>query len=279
MRKPSIESHRASPAMDSGAGSSRSDSPRLAPPFSEPGGHHSPLGRQYSPIETAPPPPPRCVSSSPPPPVPPPPEYRGQMLMKRASPRGTSPVALTQQMAALAMLNNGSQTPKPPPSYQSSVRCSPTGQVARPMAAWGARQATTPIIMQSVKSTQVQKPVLQTATAPPPPSYAMRPQPPTPPPYPKTPTTEPPSYASTMQALAAQRHPPPPMATTDSVAAPRPSPREMSSMNRESPGMQATREAISRETSREKYDHESPIPERKRMSKEKEEERRISKVK
>lgn len=37
-----------------------------------------------------------------------------------------------------------------------------------PLQAWGARQTVSqpPIIMQSVKSTQVQKPVLQTATAP-----------------------------------------------------------------------------------------------------------------
>ncbi|XP_065342060.1 serine/threonine-protein kinase LATS1 isoform X2 [Cloeon dipterum] len=312
MRKPSMDSHRGSPAVDSGAGSSRSDSPRLVIPFSEPGGNHSPLGggggggRQYSPVEAGasqpppPVPPPRCVSSSPPP-VPPPPDYRNQLHMKRASPRGASPVSLAQQMAYGLHINGGgggnsSPSPgfsssKPPPPYQSAVRSSPTaavpgggGQqaVARPMAAWGAaRQATTPIIMQSVKSTQVQKPVLQTATAPPPPSYALRPQqqpPPTPPPYPKTPTTEPPSYAITMQALAAQRHPPPPTpATTDSPAtAPRPSPREQPPL---AAAALPPRDAAARDNSREKYDHESPIPERKRMSKEKEEERRTSKVK
>ncbi|XP_012534602.1 serine/threonine-protein kinase Warts [Monomorium pharaonis] len=117
-----------------------------------------------------------------------------------------------------------------------------------PLQAWGARQAKTqpPIIMQSVKSTQVQKPVLQTAiaptapqsistsnTPPPPPSYAssiqQKQQQQQPPPvYPPVnnvtpsptsiPTTEPPSYATTMQALAAQRGihhplPPPPYST------------------------------------------------------------------
>ncbi|XP_014468386.1 PREDICTED: serine/threonine-protein kinase Warts [Dinoponera quadriceps] len=118
-----------------------------------------------------------------------------------------------------------------------------------PLQAWGARQAKTqpPIIMQSVKSTQVQKPVLQTAiaptspqpisttsnTPPPPPSYAtsiQQKQQQPPPAYPPVnnvaaasaaasigvPTTEPPSYATTMQALAAQRgmhHPPPPYGT------------------------------------------------------------------
>ena len=105
-----------------------------------------------------------------------------------------------------------------------------------------ARQAKTPtpIIMQSVKSTQVQKPVLQTAVAPasppvstPPPSYALSVQhkqvqaanipaqsvqgspPPTSSPtchYVNSvttsstiPTTDPPSYYSTMQAIAAAR--------------------------------------------------------------------------
>ncbi|KAM0732398.1 Serine/threonine-protein kinase LATS1 [Formica fusca] len=117
-----------------------------------------------------------------------------------------------------------------------------------PLQAWGARQAKTqpPIIMQSVKSTQVQKPVLQTAiaptapqpisttnnTPPPPPSYAssmqqkqqQQPLPAYPPvnnvvaPPTNIPTTEPPSYATTMQALAAQRGihhplPPPPYST------------------------------------------------------------------
>lgn len=120
-----------------------------------------------------------------------------------------------------------------------------------PLQAWGARQAKTqpPIIMQSVKSTQVQKPVLQTAiaptapqpistsnTPPPPPSYAssiQQKQQQPPPAYPPVnnvanpttgiPTTEPPSYATTMQALAAQRMhhplPPPPYgAPTDDVS-------------------------------------------------------------
>lgn len=151
------------------------------------------------------------------------------------------------------------------PNSQSQSMARPT-----PLQAWGVRQAKTqpPIIMQSVKSTQVQKPVLQTAiaptspqpisntpssTPPPPPSYAssiqqkqqqqqqQQSQPP-PPAYPPVvgnsngpssagavnigisvgvPTTEPPSYATTMQALAAQRGihhplPPPPYGTPTS---------------------------------------------------------------
>lgn len=143
-----------------------------------------------------------------------------------------------------------------------------THSMARPtpmQPGWGARQTIQPpVIMQSVRSTQVQKPMLQTATAPtspqpitgpsstppPPPSYAtsiqrkeQQPQPqPLPPAYPPVvvngtaacapnpgasisigvpvgvPTTEPPSYATTMQALAAQRqihHPPPPYPPTN----------------------------------------------------------------
>ena len=157
----------------------------------------------------------------------------------------------------------------PSPITVSAVGAASANQSTTPMAmptpltAWSARQAKTqpPIIMQSVKSTQVQKPVLQTAiappapqqtntavpssTPPPPPSYASpiqqkqqvqqqqqtQPAPPLPA-YPPSngssgasagasiigvavgvPTTEPPSYATTMQALAAQRgmhHPLPP---------------------------------------------------------------------
>ncbi|XP_026333449.1 serine/threonine-protein kinase Warts isoform X2 [Hyposmocoma kahamanoa] len=327
IRKPSLEReinlHRGSPALDSGAGSSRSDSPRQpeAPPLP-----HEKLSRQYSPsgfAEPPPPPPPRCPST---PPVPP----SVQHLMKRMSPapplppaRGTSPVApaaptpparqpmivqngpqvqqqLTQQIQALSIYQTGASAAElpppyplsgvpPPPSYSVSMqnRQSPTqsqdyrkspssgiysggtsagspspitvtqstGSASgmtrpTPIQAWTARQAVQPpIIMQSVKSTQVQKPVLQTAiapvapppvassvTQPPPPSYAssiQQKQAQTPPSYPlapkpsspgsttssgtspttpTVPTTEPPSYATTMQALAVQRgmHPMPP---------------------------------------------------------------------
>ncbi|GFT44351.1 hypothetical protein NPIL_533051 [Nephila pilipes] len=84
----------------------------------------------------------------------------------------------------------------PPSSYSSSPQPSPqhrapspggvaassvTSVLSRPAAlqAWSSRQAKSqsPIIMQSVKSTQVQKPVLQTAVAPtsPPPSCTVSP--------------------------------------------------------------------------------------------------------
>ncbi|XP_045028679.1 serine/threonine-protein kinase Warts isoform X1 [Daphnia magna] len=192
-------------------------------------------------------------SSAPPPPYPtgsasklvaPPPPYRGPDpgLSNRQSPTLPSPTGK-------------SPAPFPPPTSSSSVqsagRCPPN-------PAWPPRQ--TPIIMQSVKSTQVQKPILQTAVAPsgppqsssspPPPPIPVRSNPavsasppPPPPPYSSSgyassscpspssyapmaspsplsfastpspvpsspapvPTTDPPSYASTMQALAAQR--------------------------------------------------------------------------
>nr|CAD7430408.1 unnamed protein product [Timema monikensis] len=272
---------------------------------------------------------------------------------------------LTQQMQALNLYPSGGSTEPPPPypSYTASIqsRQSPTQDyrkspssgiysgspspvsspappsVARPtpLQAWGARQAKTqpPIIMQSVKSTQVQKPVLQTAIAPtapplpgsagansspPPPSYATSIQQkqqqhhkgggtvPTPASSPVTvPTTDPPSYASTMQALAAQRGqvlPPPPygpepgaqVATVESSVSPRPSasvqrkfsPATSRSESPESPPLPPTTSssvavqngASERRTSAYKVNHQSPIPERKRMSKEKEEERRDCKV-
>nr|CAD7457023.1 unnamed protein product [Timema tahoe] len=272
---------------------------------------------------------------------------------------------LTQQMQALNLYPSGGSTEPPPPypSYTASIqsRQSPTQDyrkspssgiysgspspvsspappsVARPtpLQAWGARQAKTqpPIIMQSVKSTQVQKPVLQTAIAPtappvpgsagansspPPPSYATSIQQkqqqhhkgggtvPTPASSPVTvPTTDPPSYASTMQALAAQRGqvlPPPPygpepgaqVATVESSVSPRPSasvqrkfsPATSRSESPETPPLPPTTSssvavqngASERRTSAYKVNHQSPIPERKRMSKEKEEERRDCKV-
>lgn len=169
--------------------------------------------------------------------------------------------------------------------------------------------------MQSVKSTQVQKPVLQTAiapTSPPPPSYASSIQqkqgkPPTP-----VPTTEPPSYASTMQALAAQRcivgQPYSEEATVvESGTTPKSSPTVHLPLQRKySPGGEQRAESpasnggqrtpplpptasssVTKANQNQnqngdrrpyKIDHQSPIPERKHISKEKEEERRDCKV-
>ncbi|XP_045767943.1 serine/threonine-protein kinase Warts [Maniola jurtina] len=401
IRKPSLEReinlHRGSPALDSGAGSSRSDSPRQtdAPPLP-----HEKLSRQYSPSgfsEPPPPPPPRCPST---PPVPP---AVQQYMKNRISPapplppaRGTSPVhaapapparapmvvqngpqaqqQFTQQIQALNMFPApGAELPPPyplaaPPSYTLSMqsRQSPTSQDYRkspssgvysgtsagspspvtvtqsaaagparptPLQAWTARQAVQPpIIMQSVKSTQVQKPVLQTAIAPvapppaapgppPPPSYASSIQqkqaPPSYPLAPKpaspgaapavVPTTEPPSYAITMQALAAQRGmhpaPPPPYGNQDSTTtvASHHSPLhkklphngdaqlELKCPNQNCGLMKDSAPSGSDKSSNgsterrpkgapDKIRHQSPIPERKNISKEKEDERRDCKV-
>lgn len=239
------------------------------------------------------------LSSEPPPPyplvppsptVPPPPPSYTVSIQSRQSPTQSQQEYRKSPSSGIysGPGSAGSPSPvtvsvsSPPPSASSVAR--PT-----PLLAWSARQAKTqpPIIMQSVKSTQVQKPVLQTAIAPtappptaqpptqsqpPPPSYALSvqqkqqhavvaAQKQTPPPVPvqqssvgsvtpsqvSVPTTDPPSYAITMQALAASRGhhhhplPPPPygplpgaddgvvasgaqVSTVESAATPRPSP-------------------------------------------------------
>ncbi|EAT33905.1 AAEL013826-PA, partial [Aedes aegypti] len=233
----SLHLPRNSPALDSGAGSSRSNSP-----------HSQQLGTgrvQFSPSpcpsnfsDVPPLPPPRCSST---PSTPPPLQFlkrmspasmatsRNGQFQSQSPARGTSPISsnsnlrppiivqngpqvqqqLNQQMS---FYNNNSAEPPPPypispisqvapPSYMASMNCrqSPTqssqdfrkspssgiyssasagspspitvSSTAKPIAlppARGARQTNTqhPIIMHSVKSTQVQKPVLQTAVAP-----------------------------------------------------------------------------------------------------------------
>lgn len=155
----------------------------------------------------------------------------------------TSPTIYPQQMSLSTAAANSVALPT-----GNTAVSTPAGSSMKPLQAWSARQY--PPIMLSVKSTQVQKPVLQTAVAPtspqtattphPPPSYTLAVQqkvevpPPTPSNnftpasvpvaptnqlmnsssqysavghimVPSIPTTDPPSYASTMQALAAQR--------------------------------------------------------------------------
>jgi serine/threonine-protein kinase LATS1/2 len=267
---------------------------------------------------------------------------------------------LSQQMQALSMTTAEPPppyplvgAPPPPPSYSASIqeyRKSPSSGVfsntgssspvsgstngsvtsltrPTPLQAWGARQTKTqsPIIMQSVRSTLVQKPVLQTAVAPqspaptspspvPPPSYAssiqqkqqaqkavQQPQqaslssPPS-----VVPTTEPPSYASTMQALAAQRvitnplPPPPPYAEDHPHRKPTPplppipsssiAKNKIMNCNNHHHHFNNNNNSITNghdeeDDNQSKIDHQSPIPERKHISKEKEEERRECKVK
>lgn len=153
-RKPSIEREspqyqRGSPALDSGAGSSRSDSPHSHQQFNNVrlnSGQYSPSPSQSALIEAPPLPLPRC-SSNPTTPTPVPPNF--QQLFKRISPatppsrsvalpsqspaRGTSPVSnsnhhrpvipqngpqaqhqLNQQMQALNLYQS---TGEPPPPY------------------------------------------------------------------------------------------------------------------------------------------------------------------
>ncbi|XP_016951220.3 serine/threonine-protein kinase Warts [Drosophila biarmipes] len=228
IRKPSIErdtgsSHylRCSPALDSGAGSSRSDSPHShhthqpsARTVGNPGGNggFSPSPSGFS--EVAPPAPPPRNRNSP---------VITQNGLKNPQQQ------LTQQLKSLNLYPGGGSgsvvveppppyliqggaggaggAPPPPPSYtasmqsrqsptqsqQSDYRKSPSSGIysatsagspspitvslppaplAKPQPRVYQARSQQPIIMQSVKSTQVQKPVLQTAVAPQSPSSA-----------------------------------------------------------------------------------------------------------
>ncbi|KZC09051.1 PREDICTED: serine/threonine-protein kinase Warts [Dufourea novaeangliae] len=244
-------------------------------------------GNNNSNPQVEPPPPYPIVSSSSTGPVQPP-SY-SVSIQNRQSP--TQSQQDYRKSPSSGIYSGPTSAGSPSPITVSAISPSTQASMARPtpLQAWGARQAKTqpPIIMQSVKSTQVQKPVLQTAiaptspqpisttsnTPPPPPSYAssiqqkqqqqpqqqqqqqqqqqsqqqqhqvvqqqqqQTSQQPPPPAYPPVnnvgttsgssinvgvsvgvPTTEPPSYATTMQALAAQRGmhhplPPPPYGT------------------------------------------------------------------
>ncbi|XP_078038122.1 serine/threonine-protein kinase warts [Augochlora pura] len=243
-------------------------------------------GSSNSNTQVEPPPPYPIVSSSSTGPVQPP-SY-SVSIQNRQSP--TQSQQDYRKSPSSGIYSGPTSAGSPSPITVTAISPSTQTSMARPtpLQAWGARQAKTqpPIIMQSVKSTQVQKPVLQTAIAPtspqpisttsntptPPPSYAssiqqkqqqqpqqqhqhqhqhqtvqqqqqqsqqqQTPQQPPPPAYAPVnniatttgsnmnvsvsvgvPTTEPPSYATTMQALAAQRGmhhplPPPPYGTS-----------------------------------------------------------------
>ncbi|KAF0300426.1 Serine/threonine-protein kinase LATS1 [Amphibalanus amphitrite] len=175
---------------------------------------------------------------------------RGQPMVVHNGPAAQQ--QLTQQMQALSLeppppppypmtvAGRLATPPPPPPSYTASmqtrqspsispVSCS-SGSVT-PVSAGGGRgsvlhalpafqaKSHSPIIMQSVKSTHVQKPVLQTAVAPALPSYAASPPPLQPPTYSESvqlkrqmadgppPSGQPPTY---QQTLAASKMAPPP---------------------------------------------------------------------
>lgn len=192
---------------------------------------------QSSSSSTAEPPPPYPLISASPSNAPPPPPYSASIQNRQ------SPTQDFRKSPSSGIYSGSTSAGSPSPIPVSVSTQSPT-VMARPtpLQAWGARQTISqpPIIMQSVKSTQVQKPVLQTAIAPtapqivptsstttppaaaaPPPSYTVsiqqkaystnggsnggKPAAPTPSSTPSNvvvPTTEPPSYASTMQAKA-----------------------------------------------------------------------------
>ncbi|CAH1107986.1 unnamed protein product [Psylliodes chrysocephalus] len=336
---------------------------------------------QSSTASTSEPPPPYPLMSGGSANGPPPPPSYSSSIQNRQSPTQDFRKSPSSGIYS-GSTSAGSPSPIPVSTSSSSTNMTrPT-----PLQAWGARQTISqpPIIMQSVKSTQVQKPVLQTAIAPtspqlpsptsttppatsaPPPSYTVsiqqkgysngnKPAAPLPAPSPSNnaspvivPTTEPPSYASTMQAKAkAQRGlgshpplPPPPYTddshmqvyTVDSSMSPRASPHVHPSLTRKyspvvnnecrSDSPQSTSSGDSRNQYSDsgapplpptasssvknnanhnhivngnsdnktndmppqlppytKIKHQSPIPERKKISKEKEEERRDGKVK
>lgn len=209
-------------------------------------------------------------SVEPPPPYPlntvlvptsaPPPSYSASMQSRQSPTQSQSDYRKSPSSGIYSATSAGSPSPItvtnsviPPPLQPSSV--------ARPQPRVYPTRTQQPIIMQSVKSTQVQKPVLQTAVAPQspvtasacnspvhilpaPPSYSQKgptvvqqqqqqqspilaggvptvvskPTPPTPTTPPlianalngtvmtKSPCVEPPSYAKSMQAKAAQHH-------------------------------------------------------------------------
>ncbi|CAL4059555.1 unnamed protein product, partial [Meganyctiphanes norvegica] len=163
----------------------------------------------------------------------PPPSYQATIASRQSPTQDSrkSPAQLNyQSQGPLVAPHPVSPSSLSPPTSMSAMSMNRQGQTAR------QAKTPTPIIMQSVKSTQVQKPVLQTAVAPtsppvsaPPPSYPVSAPPPSyatsmqsrqvqpigpPPPiidssnYPmaeSAPSSDPPSYHSTIQAMAAAR--------------------------------------------------------------------------
>lgn len=124
-------------------------------------------------------------SGEPPPPYPiippgaPPPSYISSIQSRQSPTQSTITTTTTASVASSSdyrkspssgIYSATSTAGSPSPITVSQQQQQGNGSMARPIAlsAWGARQTKTqpPIIMQSVKSTQVQKPVLQTAIAP-----------------------------------------------------------------------------------------------------------------
>lgn len=203
IRKPSLERelslHRGSPALDSGAGSSRSDSPRLADLVS-----HPQLSRQYSPssfAEPPPPPPPRC-SSTPPPPPPPHASYPAvntnmQQLLKRMSPAPVVPSRPPAALPGAAGTNQSCPQPaqrgtSPVASAGTSIGNSSSGR--QPMIVQNGPQVQQQLSqqMQALNLYQNSSVASSTSSEPPPP-YPLVPSSPTVPP-------PPPSYTASIQS-------------------------------------------------------------------------------
>jgi serine/threonine-protein kinase LATS1/2 len=185
IRKPSIERElvlpRGSPALDSGAGSSRSDSPRLTD-------IHSSVSR-YSPNFSEPPPPPPPRNTPPPPPPPHvPSSYPAlnnvQQLLKRMSPAPIVPA----------------RAPPAVPSYNSPAL---QQRGTSPVSSVSSSSGRQPMVVQN--GPQVQQQLSQqiqalslyqsssASTAEPPPPYPLIPQSPSNAPPP------PPSYSASIQ--------------------------------------------------------------------------------
>lgn len=136
---------------------------------------------------------------------PPPPSY-AISIQNRQSPTQSQTGGDYRKSPSSGIYSGSASAGSPSPTSNVSSLVGSTGSVpaasvtrAAPLPGWSARQAKTqpPIIMQSVKSTQVQKPVLQTAIAPTAPSSA-------------TAATAAAAAAAAAAAVAVSSQPPPP---------------------------------------------------------------------
>lgn len=186
--------HRGSPALDSGAGSSRSDSPRMPELVA-----HSQVSRQYSPefSEPPPPPPPRCSSTPPPPPLhvpyqPSPSNVPRTQLFKRKSPAPIIPSRPSPVLSGHACSQGTPSNQRGTSPVTSSSLTSPSVSSSRqPMVVQNGPQ------VQQQLSQQMQALSLYqtggTNTEPPPP-YPLIPSSPSVAPPP------PPSYSASIQS-------------------------------------------------------------------------------
>lgn len=133
-----------------------------------------------------PPPPYPLISTNPSNGPPPPPSYSASIQNRQ------SPTQDFRKSPSSGIYSGSASTGSPSPIPVSTSAPAPMARPT-PLQAWGARQTISqpPIIMQSVKSTQVQKPILQTATAPQIPSPTSS--------SPPAASAPPPSYTASIQ--------------------------------------------------------------------------------